>query len=102
LSAARNTDSKILSGLIVDFLTGVGSDDPVDICDDLSFCDARRFVARINSRAQSAPRSDIYVRRTAACAVLLDQPFTGAGQFQPRAVHQQMHGFGVGRRSRHL
>jgi serine/threonine protein kinase len=24
----------------------------------------RRFVARINSRAQSAPRSDIYVRRT--------------------------------------
>ena len=23
-----------------------------------------RFVARINSRAQSAPRSDIYVRRT--------------------------------------
>src|SRR4029077_12113743 len=26
---------------------------------------------------------------------------TSAGQFQPRAVHQQMHGFGAGRRSRH-
>jgi RES domain len=31
---------------------------------DIDHAFAERFVARINSRAQSAPRSDIYVRRT--------------------------------------
>src|SRR5438132_1652998 len=49
----------------------------------------------IDADVQFAPRP------APARAVLLDQPFTGAGQFQPSAVHQQMHGFGAGRRSRH-
>jgi hypothetical protein len=31
-----------------------------------------------------------------------DQPLAGAAQLQPSAVHQQMHRFDIGLRSRHL
>jgi hypothetical protein len=40
-------------------------------------------------------------RQAPARTVLLYQPFAGARQLQPSAVHQQMHGLGAGLRSRH-
>ena len=49
----------------------------------------------IDADVQFAPRSP------PARAVLLDQPLAGTAQLKPSAVHQQMHGFGAGRRSRH-
>src|ERR1700747_181875 len=48
----------------------------------------------IDTDVQFAPRP------APARTVLLDQPFAGARQLQPSAVHQQMHGLGGGRRSR--
>jgi len=40
-------------------------------------------------------------RPAPARTVLLDQPLASTAQFQPSAVHQQMHGFGAGRGARH-
>ena len=51
---------------------------------------------RIDSDVQFTPRT------APARAMLLDQPLAGTGQLQSSAVHQQMHRFGVGRRSRYL
>jgi hypothetical protein len=50
----------------------------------------------INSDVQFTPRP------APARTLLLDQPLAGTGQLQSSTVHQQMHRFGVGRRSRHL
>src|SRR5439155_3439302 len=47
----------------------------------------------IDADVQFAPRP------APARAVLFDQPFASARQFQPSAIHQQMYGFGAGRRS---
>src|SRR3954468_1203189 len=53
-----------------------------------------RPVSAFDTNVQFAPRP------APARTVLLDQPFAGARQFQPSAVHQQMHGLGARRTSR--
>src|SRR5882724_8119904 len=101
------SDRAVDAVLVVCAIAGERGDGTIDLVEQGT--DLRAVIDIIGGqrRGDDPPRVGIDAdvqfapRPAPARAVLLDQPFTGAGEFQPSAVHQQMHGFGAGRRSRH-